>query len=502
MPVLDPVGVFEWETLTPRVRADSAEFVFNRMMLQGLTPWGKWARLASASPEGSLGPAAVEHMQQEGTLSHELLHLFQYLGTPLGLAVDALSRTSAALFVRAAQLLAGRFGYLRKPLLSWHSALKEADEAFLASDAALSAEVIRATLLGLGEFPFHTVERSLAKAPESVRRFEASDIDRTSLERLWNQIGINDFELARRDSRPPAVVPNFGYGLLGGLDVWEGWARWLQCHYLTGGWREPLNWSDRYLHAPRLFGEFTGWDVLPEGRYPTPEGLTFLAVCDVASQVPLHPIFCGLLSGVELSWRDFQPGWRFRTACRAVTDLGPLCSDGDVETMTDAAIGSYRRFTDELCAACGWPGPGLLAQASAGLSDESWPTRGLHAQACELRLGTPAIFGLSDLLPELAKKAEEELAVGGISLLYGWRMARRGHFEPDDAAAQIHRRGVILRLIYQLAFDDGDFVPVDVGMPNVENQRESRRMNARFHSLVDDFLDNHFGLKRADVLVD
>lgn len=89
--IVNPMGLFEPETLAVRVHANSQDFSWDRHVLRKLRPWGKWQRLATALP-GPLRPEALDHMQQEGALNHELIHLLQHVGTPLGLAIDALWR--------------------------------------------------------------------------------------------------------------------------------------------------------------------------------------------------------------------------------------------------------------------------------------------------------------------------------------------------------------------------------------------------------------------------
>jgi len=498
--IANPMGLFEPETLAVRVRADSQDFMSDRIILRGLRPWGKWQRLATALP-GPLRPEAFDHMQQEGALTHELIHLFQHVGTPLGLAVDALWRASSILFAQSARALADKYGFLRKPIYPWLLERAEMDDAYWHFESGLSTELIREVLLGMTRRPLPAMarERALASAPEVLRRIEAKEIDAYWIETLWDRVGANDFA-----EDLLLAVPESRHGSIGGLALWEGWARWMECHYLRGGWQEPAHWSRRYAAAPHVFAELTGFEVFPPGIHPTPGGLTFLALCDVAGQTPLHPIFQPLcVDSGSMTWHDFHPGWRFLTACKAVKEVDPLCTAAEPDAMADEAVANYQAFTDALCQACGWPSSVALAQRGTRLADPDWPWRDLYRKACELRLRIPAVFALSDLMPEAMQEAEVMLPMSGtgISMLYGWTvMTPDALFVESSAGDRIRILGAWADLIYQLAFIPGDFVITRY--PEIQGRRRPRREAEQFAKSVSQFLESHFGIDRDAVRID
>ncbi|MDQ0683666.1 hypothetical protein QFZ56_002629 [Streptomyces achromogenes] len=439
-------------------------------------------------------------MRGEGVVVHELIHLFQHIGTPLGLLTDALWRAGAVTFGQTAESLVNQHGYLRKPLLAWltEEPAPRPDVARFAKGVRI--EVLRQTILGITQVPPELLTRLLTESPELLewlRLLEASEVDTFHLESLWAHVAMN-----QRKCHPIFSVPEARSGLLGATSVWEGWARWTECSFIPNGWRSADHWTQRYASAPSVFSALTGMDVYPRGVHPTCGGLTFLAVCDLASQTPMHPIFQPLCSS-QMSWQDFHPGWRYLAACRAVNNLPPLCGRStNPVAMVDNAVANYRKFTDAISELYGWPTPSALAQRSLHVDSADWPLRELNQAACEMRLQNPAFFAFSALIPEVMEEAEQKLALPevGIDLLHGWTLTSKPLH--DSSIAKRHRiLGKQAQFLHQLAFTPGEFDMFPY--PEIHRiQPSPRQRSPKEEEYVEWFLNACFRIGRSSLRVD
>ena len=206
----------------------------------------------------------------------------------------------------------------------------------------------------------------------------------------------------------------------GGRDVAEGGAAAVQLLYLAGaeGWSDLALLSagelvsDEQVEVLAALGHRSELRELDRSWRP----LVSWALCDLALQSPLHPVYRTAGGGQGVwRWDDLHPGLRLDRLLEAVADVPPpSAGPAEVSAVTGEEPGEAADrlgaalwdFQHRLAAALGWPSPTALAERSRALHarEDDFLTR-LRARFADRLLSRPGLA----LLP-VARETHRTLA--------------------------------------------------------------------------------------------